>query len=404
MTDAAGSGLVSEKYGCLEKLELTATLRDLETDEILYDGYKTTTRPGHEWIRIETGGDSTDAVYLPEWPDFVVKRALSEALKFIPDKSPPDFSHENDIPVYLIIDEDPNEAADSVMFRMILKALDYASYSLRDQFGYGLKLVGFRRYRFDRPTFAQIRSTFRDFFGSQPDRGDTMTIAFFYPRRPHLFYAAESVVQIGISDLHRQTIMMAALPAPDTSAREWQPHINGLLLLHELGHLLGAVHVSDLESIMTPTTNWVCSRRFDKTNQDIILAARKKGLRDIRLEQYLDLVAECVAAGENRLVDYPALYFSYTNMNSGLYRDIHPERGPFYGSIVYAVKGYRQLLMRNYPAAKEFFYRALVCDSTQAAPHYYLWKATDGALAKYHLRQAARLGFYRALKILALED
>ncbi len=178
---------------------------------------------------------------------------------------------------------------------------------------------------------------------------------------------------------------------------EWKGFLNGQLLLHEIGHLLGAVHVSDINSIMTSRAVWVSSDLFDPLNDYVIRTTCRQGRQYQEITEYLGVVIDCINETGYKLSDYPGHFFSYINpnkeiMKSGLFDGDGIEK-----SIFYAVKAYGHFILKEYETARDDFYKALVCDSTQGAIHYYLSKVTSGPLSDLHLRKSAEIGYYGAV-------
>jgi hypothetical protein len=357
-------------------------------------------------IRVDTplgeiiGGDEDR----PEPPDFVIKRLLSQALDFLPAYERQRHKTETEIPVHLLIDEQI-ALSDSVGgMTELYAALEYASELLQRQFGFSLKVCGQRYFLTEPVPLSGTGLIFKTLLKSESARSDTMTLAVFKPDSAEQFYLSDKTLQVGLSDLGRQIVLVAELPAPNQMTCEWKPFLNGQLLLHEIGHLLGAVHVSDINSVMNPRTTWVSSGRFDSLNADIIRAGRAAGLRSMRVTEYLRFVAETIKGSRYKLSDYPLTFFSYINLNPGGFQEENYGGEGVGKAIPFAVDGYRHYLLRNHETARTMFYKALVCDSTQGAIHYYLSRVTSGKLAVLHLRKSSEMGFYRAIHEVAARD
>jgi hypothetical protein len=384
-------------YDGLLKMRLVLSFHDLKNSgEVLFQG-KFGAKSLYEWA-VQPGdfiipGDST----LPEPPDFVVKRLLSKALAFLPSYRRDRTDSGESLPVYLILDEGLDADTSRLENRSVSQAVEYASRALYRQFGFGLHICGWKNFNANKLSFSGLESYFRSFQKDEPSRGDTITLAVFVPSDPAKFYTAGKAVQIGLSDMRTQTLLIAELVPPNPMTSEWKAFLNGQLLLHEIGHLLGAVHVSDVNSIMNARTAWVSPYQFDTLNSYIVGICRKKAVRQMRVAGYLNLIAEGITNTGYRLADYPAIFFSFINLNKDRLNGVSFGPDRFNKAVKYACQGYGQYLRGNFAAAARSFYKALVCDSTQAAVQYYISKVTNGRIAAYHRRLSAQEGFYRAI-------
>lgn len=386
-----------EKYSRFLKLKLVTSFYDISLQKKTLDHRVSKGKNLNLWVESPDGGYLPKELTNPEPPDFVIKRILSEALSFLPVYERPGVGGKGDIPVSIVLDKRILSGGGDYETSDIHTVLEYASRSLRRQFGFGLKVCA-REYLTARGIpFSGMNALFKSLLNTRPVRNDTMTIAAFRPEMPEQFYESGRKVRIGLSDLGKQVLLIAEISPPNKMTSEWKAFLTGQLLLHEIGHLLGAIHVSDLNSIMAPKTTWVSSDQFDPLNKLIIEDGRKIGLQSRRITEYLQFVTDAVRKTNYRLADYPAMYFSYINLNRKQFQDNSPAGSDFARSIPYAAEGYRLYLLKNYSLAKDFFYKALACDSTQGALHYYLSRVTSGELSKLHLKKSAETGFYRAI-------
>ncbi|MEW5925238.1 MAG: hypothetical protein AB1746_14750, partial [Candidatus Zixiibacteriota bacterium] len=226
---------------------------------------------------------------------------------------------------------------------------------------------------------------------------DTLAIAIIDPAQPEDYFKRVQPARIGLSDLGRHFSLISRLQPPNKDVAEWAAFMNGQLMLHEVGHLLGGIHVSDLHSIMNPVSPWVASDQFDIVNRNIIEKRRKVGFSDRNIADYLHLVAGALKDSEYGLADYPAIFFSYININPfKLQRNTFGEEGVGQ-SIPYAVAGMQMFLIKNPEMARDNFYRAWVRDTSQASIQYYLSKVTSGKLSELHLKRAAQMDYYQAI-------
>lgn len=391
-----GNGQGKENYHGYLDLTMTVRLYDLTDGEKLIREKKSGAKARGEWVKKTEAGYFPEEMTYPESPDFVIRRVIAEALEFLPTYGRRIENGRDDLPVCLVVDSalfDSRGGIDSTVYA----ACEYASRSLRRQFGFGLNICREEKSSAEPIPINQLGTIFDSFAGCRPRHGDTITVAIIRPLDPERFYLADQVTRIGLSDLGRRTMMMADLIPPDSAEWEWKGLLNGQLLLHEIGHLLGAIHVSDISSIMTPRTTWVASDHFDSLNQDIITHLNQSSIGLNGVSDYLKLVVSSLDNTGYRLADYPATFFSYVNLNRHRLGETDFGNSAIGKSIGYALDGYRQYLMKNNWGARDLFYMSLVCDSTQGSIHYYLSRVTDGKLSEYHLKQACRIGYYKAV-------
>ncbi|PKK83757.1 MAG: hypothetical protein CVT49_06985 [candidate division Zixibacteria bacterium HGW-Zixibacteria-1] len=388
------------KYGGFLELELAVSLKNLTSGQMWPESRNVTCESRKEWVRDGDGFLSSDQT-LPEPPDYVIMRALSEALEFLPVSEPVILYSKQDIPLYMILNTAAADQWDNKDVSDVRLALAYASRSLQRQFGIGLRPVGFGRLMDDSVSFEGIQRFFNLLLKTEPKRPDTFTIAVFDPVHPEDFFKRVQPSRIGLSDLGRHFSLVSRLQPPNEDVAKWISCMNGQLLLHEIGHLMGAIHVSDLHSIMNPVTAWVASDQFDILNRRIIEARRPAGFSNGNVKDYLKLIADALDNSGYGLADYPAVYFSYININRFmLQRDTFGEDGVGQ-SIPYAVAGMQMYLIKNLESARDNFYKALVRDTSQASIQYYLSKVTSGKLSELHLKKAAEMGYYRAINELS---
>jgi hypothetical protein len=377
-------------------LKLNITFIDLEKGKRILDRKSYKGKSRSDWIDIPR--EIPDSRFIShEPPDYVVKRILSDVLSFLPAYERETFSLTGDLPVSLVIDQKLRDGSASYDSDMLIAALEYVSDKLRQQVGIGIKLCGVEYIRAKSISFSEIQPLFKSLMIYLPKRKDTVTIGVFEPDEPVRFYQTGFTNQIGLSDLARGNILIASLSPPNRETSEWKAFQNGHSILHEIGHLLGAMHVSDLNSIMNTHTTWVGSTDFDSLNLLAIKSYQKNKRQSSSVTNYIEMLVDCIDLSGYKKSDFPAFFDGYMELNKIKSDDLEFDVDGFGTSVSYAVDGYRQLLDKNLDSAESCFYKALICDSTQGATHYYLSKSTTGALSELHLQKAAELGFYKAV-------
>ncbi len=375
-------------------LKMQLSLIDPGNGQILIDGRQFQVESLKNWINDSLVPDSAR---LSEPPDFAIKRLLSDALALLPSFPRTALDSSDGIPIHLVVDSriynDIHHGGDS----SLITALDYASFQFRRQFGIGLKMVSKDFFTIPEVSFSDIENLFRSFAKKYPSPGDTLMVGVFRPDNPMDFYRQGQNLQIGSSELGRKAALVAQLEMPDSNFSGWGVFLNSQLLLHEIGHLLGAVHVSDVVSIMTRRTAWVSSFRFDKLNSFMIRAGLADKSRFAGVNEYLVSLAAAIDSTGYRLSDYPAIYFSYINLNRKELIGASFGNSAFSQSLTYAVDGYRQYLLKNSLSAGEFFHLALKGAGDQGAIHYYLSRVSDGDQSRRELKLAAEIGYFDAV-------
>jgi hypothetical protein len=392
------------KYPGALKIKLSGSYHDLKTPEKAVEAGTFQFESGDDWVESPPGSANPVRIGRPEPADFVIKRLLSQALGFLPALERPEREVETEIPVNLLVDMRLTAADSAGEQGDIHTAVEYASELLRRQFGYSLKICDRSYFASEAVPLTGTKLVFRTLVETEPTGNDTMTLAVFKPDSAEQFYLTDRTLHVGLSDMSRQILMIADLEAPNRATREWKAFLNGQLLLHEIGHLLGAVHVSDINSVMTPRATWVSPGQFDSLNADIIRAGRAAGVPSMRVAEYVGFIAEAIKSNGYNLCDYPQVFFSHINLNREQFQDRSFGDDGVGKAIPYAERGYRRYLMRDYETARNLFYMALACDSTQGAVHYYLSEVTSGKLAELHLRKSSEVGFYRAIHEIAIGD
>ena len=373
------------------RIKLKTTVFDLNGDDRQGRSRTASAHSRRNWLDNSLANDGIITDWEP--PDFVLKRLLSQMLNGLERFPRKNFYHKNALPVVLLLDK---ALVDSSAHEEILAAVAYASRSLYRQFGFTLEVTDEQPFSVPGASFAELSNLFTSLQNRPSGNPEIMTAAFYNPLDGNRFYEAGRVIHIGLSDIQKQTLLVAVLQMPNHETRDWKTMLNGQLLLHEIGHLLGAVHVSDIYSIMNFNTTWISSDTFDPFNDYLISAFRRDRTRLQSVSSYLRTLADAMAYTEYKLVDFPPVFYSFVNINRHDVLYGLADSSAVSGAIVNAVVGYSWYVAGDYPKAREYFYRSMVFDNEQASVHYYLSRVTSGHLAEYHRKQAASRGFYLA--------
>jgi len=348
----------------------------------------------NKWL--ETGDSIliSSKLIRPEPPEYTLMRALGRLLDFMPANERAALSYSDSIPFYLSVDSrilnDRPGGTDS----LISRAAEYASYSLSRQLGIGLHLCEKTYFTSSNAQFSDIGRLFESFVKTESGKSDTIIVCVFRPENAQEYYLGDNKIRTGVSDIGRKTSVVAELRPPNAGLTEWSIFLNGQLILHELGHLLGAIHVFDIGSVMTERRDWVASNRFDELNSDIIKRGREDKSRLGSLKNYALFLAEEVGKAKYKLSNYPAVFASLINADKSELENLSFGTTKFMETLHSAADGYKYYLLNKKDSAAESFSRALEGDSTQAAIYYYLSQVTAGKLSESYLNKALKIGLY----------
>lgn len=327
--------------------------------------------------------------------EMVIQRAINELSSYIPAPLRPELSQPANIPVkvYLApsLARDPRWAAWGAA-----RVVAFASQSLLRQFGHKLTLSSIDTLP---EAFAEERAlrenapAFREAIWA---RGDTLLVVFNRMLGNDEVSAGASHDELGITRLGHRRIYMDLVPSFSPDDTVWLGITNGLTLLHELGHALGAIHVSDAHSIMNHRANWVNAADFDLVNSAIIRAALEGDLHFKDPDEYIRHVSRILAFVPYQLADYPAFFYQYLTWGGN--RRINDRLRSAIGrpSYLLAADAYGLLENGQMAGAARLFRQALSHDPDQGALYYYLSLALSAPRADAYRKTAARMGYAMA--------
>ncbi len=272
-----------------------------------------------------------------------------------------------------------------------------AGAPLERQFGVRLEVAGIKilPYRFG--LGGSIRESQRRMRRYLGDDSDTLRVVLNHQLTADESKSNQRRDELGLSHLGRRLVVVNLLPRISPEDTVWYSVANGLTILHEIGHTLGAIHVSDINSVMTHFATWVGADRLDPVNDQIVRAALGGRLTFDDPATYLAFVSTVLAGTAYNLADYPAFFFEYLDYpgNRRLRDTLRAAIGR--QSYLRAADGYGLLVLGNRKKAAGLLRRALGDDPHQASLYYYLAGATDGAESADASRTATRMGYLMAL-------
>ena len=376
------------------KISLSLFYADLTDSLGKIDSFHLSAQTLDDWFVL---GDSTIVSWQmtrPEPPEYTIMRILSQGTEFLPAKERKPLSYNDSIPFYLVVDSrilnDRRGGTDSI----ISEAVEYASYSLASQFNLGLYLCAKTYFTTPKVPLSDIGRLFESFLKSEFPKPDTIIVCVFRPQNLNEYFLDANNIRVGVSDIGRKTSVIAEMHPPSPLSSEWGSFLNGQLILHEIGHLLGSIHVFDIGSAMTEKRSWVASNRFDSLNSHIVRKGREDKARLASLKNYAFSLTEAIETVNYKLSNYPAVFASLIHADKAELDSANFGTSNFAKSIHAAAKGYEYFLEGKKDMARESLNLGLAGDSAQAAIHYYLSQLTEGKLSEYHLNKALKVGLY----------
>ncbi len=381
-------------YPLFKSLTFSAVLKTrTNPDSILFAGNTKIARRDN-WLGIPNMYDVRES---PEPPDNMIKRAISATLDGLPDFPRKIILPKNEISVYLVLDEAYRETGHEHAQLIIEEAIEYASQAFYRQFGYGLKVQGVSYMQLPGATLESMNKNHLAVIHKVQPAMNCLIAAVYLPRDGFNYYNRGRSFHVGLSNIGRRHMITAQIPAPDSSLAEWETFINGLLILHETGHLMGGIHVSDINSIMYHESPWLSSWSFDNLNRDIIARALEDDTPLKKIDSYLELVmASLERTGYNR-ADFGQFLWEFARVNPRFEWPDNLFDSDIRRSAAYLLDGVTACRKGDNETARTALYKALALTPNQGAIQYWLSKTTDGELAKKHLIDAARLGFSDAV-------
>jgi len=332
----------------------------------------------------------------PEPKNYIIERAITRLYSFIKPQihKKAEFDKTRAINLYIDSSYIRNNGSDWEL--NLYTMIEYSSELLYHQFGTGLYINQIITINVDSSNILNMNSLFRLLKWKTDLSDDTINIFIFNRNDPWEYFFGANYDNIGIAELGKNNVIINEIPLPQKGKSEWSPYYSSLTLLHELGHILGAVHVSDINSIMSHQLTWMGSDNFDPFNRKIVVSALGCDLNFDDPVAYIAYVSALLTDISYYRVDYPQIFYEFISQANSA-----EARNRFYdainrGSYLAAVKGYDFLRKGMKKQAIELFKQAIKTDPKQACLYYYLSLATEGEEAKQALEEAARLGYYLA--------
>ena len=302
-----------------------------------------------------------------EFPWMIVAKQLTKNLMDIPicnvNNPPP---AENRFDVSLWVDNTYREKFPKTWKDRLLLRFVYANDILRSQFNIGLKIVEFKQWN------SEFSSTLESTLGRLEESGIS---------NPKLFRIGitlnrklksnwDSRLKLGLSQLLGTNAVITAQPSFPSIAQYWNSLEEAITLAHEIGHLFGAIHVPDENSIMYPSSGFL-SFEFDELNKNIIESTKNHFFNvdeKSRVQYYFQelnkirklpggksqQILEAAGSAFNNLLYRKSWLVSDQEKLDSLIISISPD-----SVFAFAVEGYVEYKNNRFQAARKSFIKTL---------------------------------------------
>ncbi len=153
--------------------------------------------------------------------------------------------------------------------KVLAARLDVAAGFFRTQFQLDLQLADTRPW--ESGTFSTVEQALRSLVGKVEHARDTLVLGFVFDPKSVRISGAEE--HAGMASFLSNVCVIREMPAL-LDEEYWYLVKHSLVIVHEVAHMLGAVHVTDEESFLYPEAEHF-GFRFDSLNVTILNATRR---------------------------------------------------------------------------------------------------------------------------------
>jgi len=323
--------------------------------------------------------NSSQLVY-PEYPWMVVAKQLSRELSDIPicsivDKTPA----KNKFKVSFWVDKSYRDAFPKTwMDRLQLRTL-YANDILRGQLDIELSHLEFVEWNssFDRT----LHNSLKKLYQTTTSNPGLLQIGITFNKDLKRNWNDKN--DLGSAYILSNDAVITAQPSFPSVGQYWNSIEEAITLVHEIGHVLGAIHVPDKNSIMYPTAGSL-SYEFDEVNKKIIGVTKTNYLNETQKERLVSYSAELI-----QVKDFPEknsnpillpIYNVVTQINNqsqiisndSITTITNLSKLLPTSEVIFATMGYSAYKTYNDTKAKNYFQKVLEMNPDFAEVQFYL--------------------------------
>jgi hypothetical protein len=328
----------------------------------------------------------------PEPFEFVIQRAVSHLLDDYRAQAPFPEQAGKEVSATVYVDSSMIYQHGPEWTRKVLDVAQFASRSLKRQFGASLSTP-----QIITSVMSSDSSVFLlqglDALKRNTSASDTLTILLAEQRTPLDYFTGRRAGELGITDLGGSRIAVDCMPAPHPEQADWFPYMNGLILLHEIGHTFGGIHVFDRESIMAHRLTWMSSGKFDSLNVRIVreVLASDAAPRPV---EYVALVSRSLQESKYPFADFPDFFWRYISMAKSTSETDSLTKAIEYEPYIISASGMALLNSGDRAGARREWQRALKLEPNQPVLLYYLALASTGDDSAKAMTHALQMGLY----------
>jgi hypothetical protein len=329
----------------------------------------------------------------PEPFEFVIQRAVTLLLDDFRAQPPPPEKEGPSVEATVYVDSSMIYRQGPTWTRNVLDVAQFASRSLRRQFGASLSTPQIITSFLSSDSSVWLMQSL-DALKRNTSLSDTLTILMSEQRTPLDYFTGQRADDLGITDLGGSRIAIDCMPAPHPEQADWFPYMNGLILLHEIGHTFGAIHVFDRESIMAHRLTWMGSDMFDSLNVRVVREVLSTKVDATRPVEYVALVSRALRESKYPFADFPDFFWRYLGLAKSDAEIDSLTKAIDYEPYVISAHGMSLLNSGDKAGARLEWDRALKLTPNQPVLFYYLALSSSGADSVEAITRALQLGLY----------